>query len=162
MPLPLRFMTISLAALLLPALLAAQAITDWPKPSTHPDFGTVDLVAVSDPGMRHKCRVHSISADTITCGAGFARKLVVYPRDNVAAIISRPNHLGEHVFFVFITIAVAGTVAAAIFLPPLAAVAIGIPSILFALGTAMFTDGDSDGGNVLYQHPNTPLTVTLR
>ena len=158
----LRFITISLAALLLPALLAAQATAEWPKPNTHPDVGTVDLVTVSDPGMRHKCRVHSLSADTITCGAGFARKPVVYQRDNVAAIISRPEHSGEYVCFAFISIAVAGTVAAAIFLPPLAAVAIGIPSIFFALGTAMFTDGDSDGGDILYQRLNTPLTVTVR
>jgi hypothetical protein len=139
----------------------AQAHTDWPASSIH-TYGTVAVVTVSDPGIRHHCRVHAITIDTLVCGVGFARKPVIYQRDDVAALIEPPSHSSEPLVLGCLSIAIAGTVAAAVFLPPLAAVAIGIPSMLIGFTFAMVTDDDSHDETLLYQRPNTPLTVTVR
>jgi hypothetical protein len=132
----------------------------WPKPDH--ELGKVDIVTMADAATRHHCHVQSITPDTITCGSGLVRKKVTYRRDDVAAIIDPPNHAGEHLFFGCMTVAIAGTVAAAIFLPAWAAVVIGVPAIVLALETAMFTDGDSNNDTILYQNPNTNLTLKLR
>jgi hypothetical protein len=143
------------------AAIAAHAQGVWPAPTPHSGYGALEVITVSDPGIRYHCRVHSITADAIRCGVGFARKPVIYPRDTVAALVFAPNHSGQHEFFLTISLAVAGTVAAAIFLPPLAAVAIGFPSIYLGLLSAMFTESDSDNESILYQRLDMP-TLTLR
>jgi hypothetical protein len=142
--------------------LTAQSHTDWPAPTSHPELGPIEVLTVTAPGILHHCRVHSITTDSITCGVGLARRPVVYQRDNIAALIFAPDHSGEHLFVACISVVVAGTVVAAIFLPPLAAVAIGIPSIFLGLFSVMATDGDHNDEAILYQRPKTPLTIHLR
>ena len=158
----LRSLALLAATTTIFASMRAQAQTKWPAPTSHSDYGLLEVITVSGPGIRHPCRVHSISTDAITCGIGFARKPVRYQRDNVAALVYAPDHSGEHLSIGLISVAVAGTVASSIFLPPLAAVAIGVPSIYFSLFSAMFADSDHFNEDLLYQRSNTPLTIHLR
>jgi hypothetical protein len=160
--------SILLVTLLTAASLHAQATNPrpvpnsvWLRPGNHSDYGNVEVITIARPGVRRPCRVHEVTAHSIVCGIGVARKPLVLQSDEVAAVLYPRDHSGENIFFICTAAAVAGTIAAAIFLPPLAAVAIGIPSIWLALSTAMLTDGDSDAESILYQRPNTPLTLHL-
>jgi len=144
---------------------ATQLDPHWPLQSEPAGILPIDLVTVSEPGVRHKCRVHSITETEITCGVGIGSKPVVYPRENVAALISPPSHAALIDTILEVT---AGTacILASVFVPITAAAVImqvaggiSFPDALFNYGV----DNDDHSHDILrYQRPNTPLTVTLR
>jgi hypothetical protein len=152
---------------------SAQSITPPAAPTTHqdpfqyatrgpyPKIGeTVEIVRVSRPGKRTKCLLQSFSSEGLVCAPHGLHHGFRLPDSDVAAILSPADYSGEHFFYIAMAVAVAGTIVAGFFLPVWGAVLIGIPAILFAMGSAMGTDGDT-GENILYQRPGTPLTVKL-
>jgi hypothetical protein len=142
----------------------AQDVTKWPEKQDKPaGVLPLDLVTVSEPGLRHKCRVHAVTEDQIVCGVGFARKAVVYRREDVAALILPPDHSTRTANILYLT-ATAGCVAASFFPPATVAV------VLLRVGAGVFVsfvldnvwdDDDHNDDQVVYQRAGTPLSVTL-
>jgi len=142
----------------------AQNTSPWPLQPKPAGTLAIDLVTVSEPGVRHKCRVHSVTETAITCGIGPFRKPVIYPRENVAAIILPPTHAAMIDTVLELT-AGAACLAASFFVPITAVVillrvAAGL-SPWIAL-TNVWDDDDHSNDIVAYQRPDTPLTVSLR
>jgi hypothetical protein len=154
-------MTVGLAC----ELARAQDTAKWPAKQDKPSgVLPIDLVTMSEPGLRHKCRVHAITEDQIVCGVGFGRKAVVYKREEVAALIVPPDHSTRTATILYLT-AAAGCVAASFFPPATVAVvllrvAAGV-SVSLAL-TNVWDDDDHNDDRLVYQHLGTPLSVTLR
>ena len=142
-----------------------QEITRWPEKQGKPSgLLPVDLVTVSEPNVRHRCRVHAITEDRIVCGVGFARKAVTYRREDVAAIIIPPDHSTRTANILYLT-AAAASVAASFFPPATVAVVllrIGAGALVFACLTNVWDDDDHNDDRVVYQRAGTPLTVPLR
>ncbi len=158
--------TSHLALILCAALMPVaktHAQTPWPPPGTHADYGTVEIITLADPGHRHYCRVHAITRDTILCGVGFARKPVLYHRDDVAAILESVFSNFEHSLAAgceagaFIAI-----VAATAILSPWLSLAIAASAIPHAIYSTISPHPTWHAEQILYQRPNTPLTVRLR
>ena len=143
----------------------AQGLTKWPSKQDKPaGVLPLDLVTVSEPGVRHKCRVHSVSEDQIVCGVGFARKAVVYRREDVAALIVPPDHSTRTANIFYLT-AAAGCVAASFFPPATVAVVllrVGAGVLVSLRLTSVWDDDDHNDDRVMYQRTGTPLSVTLR
>lgn len=146
-------------------LARAQKTSKWPQ-NQHKPAGLlpVDLVTVSEPDVRHKCRVHAITEDRIVCGVGFARKAVTYQREDVAAIILPPDHSTRTANILYLT-AAAGCAAASFFPPATVAVVllrIGAGAFISAVLTNAWDDEDHTDDQVLYQRAGTPLSIPLR
>jgi len=156
---------LALAGGLLCPLARAQDATNWPAKQDKPSgVMPIDLVTVSEPGVRHKCRVHAITEGQIVCGVGFGRKPVVYSREDVAALILPPDHSTLTANILYLT-AAAGFVAASFFPPATAAVVllrVGAGAWLIMAGTNLFDDDDHNDDRLIYQRAGEPLSVTLR
>ena len=143
----------------------AQDTAQWPENQDKPSgVLPVDLVTVSEPSVRHKCRVHAITEDQIVCGVGFGRKAVTYRRENVAAIIIPPDHSTRTSDILYLT-AAAGCVAASFFPPATVAVVllrIGAGAFVSAVLTNMWDDDDHTDDRVVYQRAGTSLNIPLR
>lgn len=143
----------------------AQEMTRWPQKQDKPSgLLTINLVTVSEPDVRHKCRVHAITEDEIVCGVGFARKAVTYRREDVAAIILPPDRSTRTANIIYLT-AAAGCVAASFFPPATVAVVllrIGAGAFALAVITNLFDDDDHADDRVVYQRAGTSLRVPLR
>jgi hypothetical protein len=143
----------------------AQQTTKWPEKQDKPrGVLPVDLVTVSEPGVRHRCRVHAITEDQIVCGVGFAQKAVTYRREDVAAIIVPPDHSTRTANILYLA-AAAGCVAASFFPPATVAVVllrIGAGAFIFAALTNIWDDDDHKDDRVVHQRAGTPLSITLR
>ena len=151
------------------ALAQTQAQTNWPQPGNHADYGTVEVITLANPGHRNYCRVHAITPDTIVCGVGAARKPVLYHRDEVAAILDPVNHdaTSQMLEHSLITGCEAGgvimiVVIAAVIISPWASLAIAVTAITYAIYSAIHPHTTWHAEEVLYQRPNTPLTIHLR
>jgi hypothetical protein len=148
---------------------ATQTPSQWPDPAGKGRYDPIDVVTVTQPGVRHNCRVSTITDDAILCGR-FARNQVVYQRDEVATLLLRPRHPDRNSLIaslVFTAVCIASSffvtsVAAAILLR----VAAGSPYAIF-LYLASFTseigeDGSDHNNDILlYQKSGVPLTVAL-
>jgi hypothetical protein len=160
-------LAIILCAALMPVA-KAHAQTTWPPPGTHADYGTVEVITLSHPKVRHYCRVHSITADTITCGIGLARKPVLYRRDDVAGLLesANPDPLSQSIQHSLVTGCVAGTltvlVVATAIASPTVALAILASAIAYGIYSEISPHTTWHAEAILYQRPNTPLTVHLR
>lgn len=143
----------------------AQEPTRWPENQSKPNgLLPVNLVTVSEPDVRHTCRVHAITEDHIVCGVGVGRKPVTYRREDVAAIIVPPDHSTRTANIVFLT-AAAGCVAASFFPPATVAVVllrVGAGAFAFATLTSLWDDNDHTDDRVVYQRADTPLRIALR
>jgi len=140
----------------------AQAQTTWPQPGTHADYGTVEVITLANPSIRHYCRVHAITADTIACGIGMARKPVVYQRTDIAALLKAAKpRLGHSLITAgIIVLTVDGFIATAV-LSPWVTLAIAGAAASFAFYLAISPQA-SFVEQILYERSNTPLTITLR
>jgi hypothetical protein len=150
------------------SITSAHAQTTWPQPGTHADYGTVEVITLSDPGHRHYCRLHAITADTIVCGVGLARKPVLYRRDDVAGLLdsASQNSISDSIAHSLVTASVVGAltvvaVATAI-LSPWVSVAILASAVSYGIYSLIWPHTAWHNEEILYQRPNTPLTVHLR
>ena len=144
---------------------ASAESTAWPGSQSKPNsISSIDLVTVSEPGVRHKCRVHEITPETITCGVGMLREAVVYKRDNVAALIVPPSHTLRTTGIIEL-IAGAACLAGSFFVSAGAVVilmeVVGGLSTFIGQFNVIFDDGPTHD-ELIYQRPYTPLTVGLR
>ena len=167
---PSRLIRASLIAFILTAasITAAHAQTDWPQPGTHADYNTVEIITLANPGHRHYCRVHAITPDTIVCGVGLARKPVSYRRDDVAAILESVDydpltHSIEHSMVTsFEAGAITAAAIAAAIVAPWVSLALAASAITYVIYSAIHPHTTWHAEQILYQRPNTPLTVHLR
>jgi hypothetical protein len=56
-----------------------------PPPRSH----LLDIITVTQPGVRHRCRLHTITNDAIVCGVGIGKKPITYQAEDVAAVLER-------------------------------------------------------------------------
>jgi hypothetical protein len=140
----------------------AQQHSEWPE--YQQQAGTLDLVTITEPAIRNKCRVHTITADSITCGHGMGRKPIVYRRDTVAALINPPDQSSRNAV-IYQSIVAAAWIAGSFFVPIapvviLLRVLAGLSPLVSYL-TVIINDIDHPHDILLYQRPNTPLTIHL-
>lgn len=163
MPHFLQIRRIAVAMALSPCALAF-AQRDWPLQDKPAGVLPMDLVTVADPSTRHKCRVHSITAEAVTCGVGFGKKPLVYHRDNVAALILPPTHATR--FATIVELSMGAAYLAGSFFVPVTALVVTLRVLAgitpFAVLSNYFDDDDHADDQLVYQRPNTPLTIHLR
>jgi hypothetical protein len=136
----------------------------WPVATRHASNGhKLAIVTIADPGVRQSCSVDEITEDSVVCRASHHNK-TTYQRDEIAAIIDPPYH-GSRFEPIFLLVVCTGALAG-LFLDPYFAVIFGFP-----MGVALFVLARHDNKRsqryrnndiLIYQRPNTPLTVTLR
>jgi len=170
MPSILRSLTLIAATAALPAALHAQY-----TPQSNVQWGLtasgsshhrkiLQVVTLSQPGVRHSCHLRSLTDDAITCRPNLSHKTTTYQRDDVAAVIDPPDHSDRNTMLIPLALT-AASLAGSFFVPLGWAITLRIFSGLFlcadgAMGIG--AAGDHDNDVLLYQRPNTPLTVTLR
>jgi len=141
----------------------------WPSQRGKKDYDPIDVVTVSQPGVRHSCSVPTLTKDTIV-SSRFARKPIIYQRDDVAALLLRPRHPDRNSLIASLVFT-AACIASSFFVPSvgvaiLLRAAAGLPYVIVisvALFTSALDDDGSDHNNdfLLYQKSGVPLTVTL-
>jgi hypothetical protein len=148
----------------------APSTSTWPTILAEQYSGPIEIITFAQPGVRHKCHARTIGPDSLTCGRG--RKAVVYSRDDIAVIVSPPDHRGRHA--AVMEFAVSAASLAGSFFVPIEGVAIALrvaSGILLWSGWCDATDHivgdvfgnlDHDGDILLYRSPGAPLTVELR
>jgi hypothetical protein len=139
--------------------------SQWRTQSGPTGGKAIDLVTVSDPSLRHKCRVHSITEAEVVCGVGPLRKPVIYQRENVAALILPPTHSALVSSILEVAVS-AGLIAGSLFVP-ITAVAVmmqvyGGFSASGIIANLICHNNDHDHDIVAYQRANTALNITLR
>ncbi len=143
--------------------------TGW-EASKKGDYNPLDVVRISEPGVRHPCRIPVFTADSLICKGGFRRKEVSYARNDVAALILPPYHGERNRFiasWIFSGVCIAGsffapTIAVAILLRVAAGAPLAFVGFELLFGSSMSEDGnDHDADWLFYQSPGTSLTVTL-
>ena len=133
----------------------------WPTKTDYGYLSPLEIVTLSQPGVRHKCNLRAVSTDSLTCGHG--EKAVVYQRNDIAAIISPPRHSNRHAVISCYVIGAASLAGS--FFVPIEAVAITLRVVSgysFVMPAWDNDTGDHNGDILLYQHSDTPLSVTLR
>ena len=148
---------------------ATQTPSQWPDPASKGQYDPIDVVTATQPGVRHNCRVSTITDDAILCGR-FARKPVVYQRDEVVALLLRPRHPDRNSLIASLVFT-AVCIASSFFVPSVAAaillrVAAGSPYAIFFYLFFFTSEIDEDGPDhnddiLLYQKSGVPLTVAL-
>jgi hypothetical protein len=150
-----------------------QSIADWPAPAPSEKLpqSNLDIVTIDQPTIRQRCRVREIQHDTITCHAAHHRPDFVYRREAILALIAPPSH--ENLIGIATAAGlVAATLAASFFVPFAWSLTLRIiAGFLFFAGWAangvvqddLAAIGYHDHNNdiLLYQRPNTPLTLHL-
>jgi hypothetical protein len=151
-----------------------RAISDWPDPAPSNKLpqNAIDIVTINQPTIRQHCHVHEVKADTITCRALHHRAYAVYQRDDILALIEPPAHQNL-IGFAGVAVIVGATLAGSFFVPFAWCIALRVLSgIFFVVGWAangetydsLASVGYHDHNHdiLLYQRPNTPLTIHLR
>ena len=146
---------------------------DWPDPAPAEKLpqSAIDILTIDQPTMRKHCHVREIKADTITCRAHHHRADTVYQRDSILALIEPPAHENLIGFLEAVGI-VGATLAASFFVPFAWCITLRVLSGFFFLAgwagwgeaydsLAAVGYADHNHDILLYQRPNTPLTVTL-
>jgi len=146
---------------------------EWPAsdPAERLPQSTLDIVTLDQPKLRQHCRVHEIKADAIVCTAKHHRADTTFQREEILAIIEPPAHenltgCAEAAGLV------AATIAASFFVPFAWSLTLRIVGgfFLFAgwAANGMVYDSKASIGYhdhahdiLLYQRPNTPLTIHL-
>jgi hypothetical protein len=105
----LRNLTLFLIATI-PALVTAQAtttlqpkqsspqhsITNWPDPLYGASYGGhIDIVTFASPGVRQRCHVRELTADSISCRAVHHQPPIVFQRSDILALLF-PSWLADH------------------------------------------------------------------
>ncbi len=151
-----------------------RAISDWPDPTPAEKLpqSAIDIVTMKQPTIRHRCHVHEIKVDSITCRASHHRADVVYQRDDILALIDPPAH--ENLIGFAEAVGIFGaTLAASFFVPFAWCITLRVLSGFFFFGgwaawgeeyDSLASVGYHDHNHdiVLYQRPNNPLTIHLR
>ncbi len=138
------------------------AIPAWPV--TVPNDQII-VVKLAQPGVRHTCKVKSLTPAALTCSRSFGRDPVVYKPEEVEALINPRDH--SHPWLVaggFLS-AGGGLIFAATLVNPIGAVFLGIGAA-YVIATAplafMMGDEPDTPDHLLYLAPDHKLSVALR
>lgn len=129
------------------------------------------LVTASEPGVRHRCKLESLSGKEIVCKGRLGLK-TTYGDDDVMALIRPGKHTHVLLWFLGI-IAIGGGVAIGGYFAASVAIAAAVPLALLALaivisaglvGLVMAMKGEESDRpeSIIYQRPGTELTIKLR
>jgi hypothetical protein len=128
----------------------------------------MDIVTVANPNVRQHCHLRELTTDTITCKAARHHAEAVFNRLDVLAFIAPPSH-ANLIGFLEVGAIVGAVLAASFFVPFGWAITIRVVAgFLFYGGWAGVGDiadhsmSDHNHDILLYQRPNTLLTIHLR
>ena len=142
----------------------AQTLSNWPTPAEFKPLHHADIVLVSNPRVRHPCRVHQVTPTGITCGVGIGRKPITYSAADIAAILqTHKDPTGKVIADVLIV--GAACLAGAVLLPGTAVVVVlavvaGL-SLPIAAAMAIGDNPEPYQDTVFYLRPNTALNLPL-
>jgi len=131
--------------------------------------GSLEIITVSEPGVRHKCSVKKITADQIEC-SGHLHKSVIYSRDEVQTVLAPGHKLSVWPSILIGNSIAGGIITGAVFLAMLgpigivAAVPVGLVGVWFGLFLNASAVSDNEGPGperFLYLRHTTPSTTTL-
>jgi hypothetical protein len=139
-------------------------ISEWPTFTANlPANHSINIITLARPNHRQTCRVNDLAPDIILCGS--AQKPTTYQREDIAAIIDPPDHTERNIMLIPVALLVA-SLAASFFVPLVWSITLRIFSGLCLAAYGATGDGaqgtDHNHDILLYQRPNTPLTVKLR
>jgi hypothetical protein len=148
-----------------PAATRPRSDTEWPAATRYASDGhKLAIVTAAKPGIRQSCSVEEITEDSIVCRA-IHHKKITYQRDEIASIIDPPYH-GSRFEPIFVTV-VAASALAGLFLARyvfgvILGFPIGITLFVLARDENKRSQRNRNHDILIYQRPNTPLTVRLR
>jgi hypothetical protein len=116
---------------------------------------------VARPGVRQRCSLHEIDEDSLVC-LDRNLKQIVYHQDEIAAIVD-PRYHGDRNATIIGFGVLAALLAGSFFVPLGWSITLRFFAgyTLFALPWLVDEGTDRDHDRVLYQRPNTPLTIHL-
>jgi hypothetical protein len=140
----------------------AKSVTDWPSPNRFPTYShALQVITLARPGVRQRCDLQVIDTDSITCMDRNWNR-IHYQRDEIAAIVDPRGHgdlLETLLFSGFVIAALTGSffvpLGWSVFLRCVTVVYLGV------LSSAASPASGRNHDHLLYQHPNTTLTVHL-
>ena len=145
-------------------IILAGTISDWP-PSKWSLPHEVVVVTLTRPGVRQKCEFPDLTADTLTCAASHRHPPTTFKREDVAALIHPRSHEERNIMLIPIAL-MAASLVASFFVPLAWSITLRVfTGLCFGVFGAMgigATGSDRNSDILLYQRPNTPLTITLR
>jgi hypothetical protein len=146
----------------LPQPIAHNTISDWPAlQGLLPQ--EINIVILARPGVRQRCHVRELTADSLTCESSHHRPPTTYRREYIAALIAPPSHQERNIML--IPVALMGVSLVGSFFVPLAwSITLRVFSgVCFSVFGAMGigATGSDHNERLLYQRPNTLLTIKL-
>jgi hypothetical protein len=142
----------------------ASGISGWPQNRWSLPHEVV-VVTISRPGVRQKCKFPDLTADTLTCAASHHHSPTTYTREDIAALIHPRSHEERNIMLIP-AVLMGALIASSFFVPLGWAITLRVFAFLsFCTFGAMGIGATGDDHNhdiVLYQRPNTPLTIHLR
>jgi hypothetical protein len=148
--------------------LHGDAAHDWPQTvapfkSSH---GKLYVVTLDHPHHHYTCNLQAIDDAGLTCAAAGLHPARTFARATIAALISPGHHDSVWSYLLIGAVIGAGILTAGAFLAAAstaAAISLYVLGSVFLMIWPIGLMGDNDGADqLLYQRPNTPLTVTLR
>jgi hypothetical protein len=145
-----------------PTVPALKSVTDWPSPNRFPAYGhDLQVITVARPGVRQRCSLREIDEDSLVC---LDRNLnhIVYHQDEIATVID-PRYHGDRQATIIGFGIFAALLAGSFFVPLGWSITLRFFAgyTLFALPWLVDEGIDHAHDTLLYQRPNTTLTVHL-
>jgi hypothetical protein len=134
----------------------------WPEARwSLPNPNKVNVVTLTRPGVRQKCKVIDLTEDTLTCASSHHRAPTAYKSEDIAALIDPPNHADRNAQLAIAAVD-AVFLAASFFVPLAPSIILRVVTGILFEGLAWVDEDDRNNESLLYQRPNTPLTIKLR
>ena len=142
-----------------------RTVADWPVATrSASDDHVLAIVTIARPGIRQSCKVDEITEDAIVCRSNHHKK-ITYQRDEIAALIEPPSHHERNIMLVPVAL-MAVSLVGSFFVPLAFSIAMRVfAAVCFSAFGAMGIGAAANDHNndiLIYQSPDTPLTVKLR
>jgi len=147
-----------------PAAVRPRSVADWPAATRYASQGhKLAIVTIAKPGIRQSCNVGEITEDSIVCRAVHHKK-ITYQRDEIASIIDPPSHSERNIMLIPIVL-LAASLAGSFFVPLAWSITLrivaGLSLCVFGADGIGAAGTDHNNDILIYQRPNTPLTIHL-
>jgi hypothetical protein len=145
-------------------LVSQDTTSIWPHERwSLPNPNEVIVVTLARPGIRQRCRVPELTLDTLTCESPHHRASTIYQREDIAALIAPPSHQERNIMLIPVAL-MAVSLVGSFFVPLAWSITLRVfsgvcLSVFGAMGIG--ATGSDHNEILLYQRPNTPLTVKL-